>query len=106
MAGSVDLDREQAVCGSGCYLHVWVQDRNKAGRNDVSLCLRQLHGEFNQINERHRNRYTITPDNIYRLHAASLVQTMNKGELMEIVELKDSPWSVSVQYTQSLCPET
>jgi CTP synthase len=55
--------------------------------------LHQLYGKVNQINERHSHRYEIDPDHIDRLHNAGLafIGKDDKGERMEIVELKDHP---------------
>ncbi|KAJ5669315.1 hypothetical protein N7462_010385 [Penicillium macrosclerotiorum] len=63
--------------------------------------LRSLYGlERASIDERHRHRYEINPDYIDRLQAAGLhfIGKDDKGERMEIVELKDHPWFVGVQF--------
>ena len=52
------------------------------------------------ILERHRHRYEVNPAYIDRLTAKGLsfVGKDEKGERMEIVELKDHPWYVGVQF--------
>ncbi|KAH8671785.1 CTP synthase-like protein [Tricladium varicosporioides] len=62
--------------------------------------LRQLYGEKKEIHERHRHRYEINPDYIDRLHKGGLefIGKDDKGVRMEIVELKDHPWYVGVQF--------
>jgi CTP synthase len=62
--------------------------------------LRALYGEKEEVHERHRHRYEVNPEYIERLSAAGLnfVGKDDKGERMEIVELKDHPWFVGVQY--------
>ena len=62
--------------------------------------LRALYGERKEIHERHRHRYEVNPDYIERLTEGGLnfVGKDDKGERMEVVELKDHPWYVGVQY--------
>ncbi|KAH6669040.1 CTP synthase [Halenospora varia] len=62
--------------------------------------LRQLYGEKKEIHERHRHRYEVNPDYIDRLHKGGLqfIGKDDKGVRMEIVELKDHPWYVGVQF--------
>ncbi|KAL2219697.1 CTP synthase [Thermoascus aurantiacus ATCC 26904] len=63
--------------------------------------LRSLYGpDRASINERHRHRYEVNPDYIDRLEAAGLnfIGKDDKGERMEIIELKDHPWYVGVQF--------
>lgn len=62
--------------------------------------LRQLYGEAPEILERHRHRYEINPEYIERLEAGGLnfVGKDDRGERMEVVELKDHPWFVGVQF--------
>jgi CTP synthase len=62
--------------------------------------LRQLYGEKKVINERHRHRYEVNPDYIERLsqHGLEFVGKDDKGVRMEILELKDHPWYVGVQF--------
>ncbi|KAI4122042.1 MAG: hypothetical protein LQ347_006644 [Umbilicaria vellea] len=52
------------------------------------------------ISERHRHRYEVNPDYIDRLAAGGLafVGKDDRGERMEILELKDHPWFVGVQF--------
>lgn len=63
--------------------------------------LRSLYGQScSFIDERHRHRYEVNPDYIDRLQSAGLsfIGKDDKGERMEIVELKDHPWFVGVQF--------
>ena len=62
--------------------------------------LRQLYGDRAEIHERHRHRYEVNPEYVERLTAGGLsfVGKDDKGERMEIVEIKDHPWYVGVQY--------
>ena len=62
--------------------------------------VRRLYSEAGQIQERHRHRYEVNPDYVDRLSEAGLnfVGKDEKGERMEIVELKDHPYFVGVQF--------
>ncbi|PSS28159.1 hypothetical protein M430DRAFT_47204 [Amorphotheca resinae ATCC 22711] len=62
--------------------------------------LRQLYGEKKEIHERHRHRYEVNPEYVERLTEGGLqfVGKDDKGERMEIIELKDHPWFVGVQF--------
>lgn len=52
------------------------------------------------ILERHRHRYEVNPEYIDQLTNAGLpfVGKDDKGERMEVIELKDHPWFVGVQF--------
>lgn len=52
------------------------------------------------ISERHRHRYEVNPARIDELTAAGLhfVGKDESGQRMEVVELKDHPWFVGVQF--------
>ena len=62
--------------------------------------LRKLYREKNEIQERHRHRYEVNPDYIERLAESGLdfVGKDDKGVRMEILELKEHPWFVGVQF--------
>jgi CTP synthase len=62
--------------------------------------LRHLYGEKKEIHERHRHRYEVNPEYIERLSKGGLqfIGKDDKGERMEIIELKDHPWFVGVQF--------
>lgn len=63
--------------------------------------LRSLYASTdNTINERHRHRYEVNPEYIDRLAEGGLsfIGKDDKGERMEIIELKDHPWFVGVQF--------
>lgn len=52
------------------------------------------------IHERHRHRYEVNPAYVSKLasHGLNFVGKDDKGERMEISELKDHPWFVGVQF--------
>ncbi|KAJ6164084.1 CTP synthase [Penicillium chermesinum] len=63
--------------------------------------LRALYGtSVSQIEERHRHRYEVNPSYIEKIEKAGLsfIGKDVKGERMEIVEIKDHPWFVGVQF--------
>lgn len=62
--------------------------------------LRKFYGGADTVLERHRHRYEVNPRHIAALESAGLnfVGKDDKGERMEIVELKDHPWFVGVQF--------
>lgn len=62
--------------------------------------LRKMYGDAAVINERHRHRYEVNPAYIEKLTAGGLnfIGKDDKGERMEIVELKDHPYFVGVQF--------
>jgi CTP synthase len=62
--------------------------------------VRKVYGEKQTIHERHRHRYEVNPDYIERLTEGGLhfVGKDDKGERMEVIELKDHPWYVGVQF--------
>ncbi len=65
--------------------------------------LRKLYGASisdDTINERHRHRYEVNPAYVERLTQAGLdfVGKDDRGERMEIMELRDHPWFVGVQF--------
>ncbi|KIX96523.1 uncharacterized protein Z520_07789 [Fonsecaea multimorphosa CBS 102226] len=62
--------------------------------------LRKLYNSEPSINERHRHRYEVNPEYITRLSDAGLtfIGKDDKGERMEVMELKDHPFFVGVQF--------
>ena len=63
--------------------------------------LRKLYGaDLEAVHERHRHRYEVNPAYIDQLSEAGLnfIGKDDKGERMEIIELKDHPYFVGVQY--------
>ncbi|KMU86859.1 CTP synthase [Coccidioides immitis H538.4] len=63
--------------------------------------LRALYGVSNEsIDERHRHRYEVNPEYVQCLSETGLnfIGKDDKGERMEILELKDHPWFVGVQF--------
>ncbi|KEF52531.1 CTP synthase [Exophiala aquamarina CBS 119918] len=62
--------------------------------------LRKLYNNEPSVLERHRHRYEVNPEYIERLSEAGLtfIGKDDQGERMEIVELKDHPFFVGVQF--------
>ncbi|KAF9737202.1 CTP synthase [Paraphaeosphaeria minitans] len=62
--------------------------------------LRALYHGKTEILERHRHRYEVNPSFIAQLEEGGLsfVGKDDKGERMEVVEIKDHPWYVGVQF--------
>lgn len=60
--------------------------------------LRTLYGDSDGILERHRHRYEVNPEYIERLSGLNFVGKDDKGERMEVVELKEHPYYVGVQF--------
>lgn len=62
--------------------------------------LRRLYGGADVVHERHRHRYEVNPEYIARLEEGGMdfIGKDEKGERMEIVELKDHPFFVGVQF--------
>lgn len=62
--------------------------------------LRALYAGKTEILERHRHRYEVNPDYIETLENAGLsfVGKDDAGVRMEVVEIKDHPWFVGVQF--------
>ena len=61
---------------------------------------RAMYGEATMVEERHRHRYEVNPDYVDKLEKAGLsfIGKDETGKRMEIIELKDHPWFVGVQY--------
>jgi CTP synthase len=62
--------------------------------------LRALYAGKEEILERHRHRYEVNPAYIERIEKGGLtfIGKDDKGERMEVIELKDHPWYVGVQF--------
>jgi CTP synthase len=62
--------------------------------------MRAMYGGRQTIDERHRHRYEVNPEYIDKLEAQGLhfVGKDDKSERMEIIELKNHPWFVGVQF--------
>jgi CTP synthase len=62
--------------------------------------LRALYGGKTEILERHRHRYEVNPEYIETLEQGGLsfVGKDDAGVRMEVVEIKDHPWFVGVQF--------
>jgi CTP synthase len=62
--------------------------------------LRALYAGKPTILERHRHRYEVNPEYIEKLEAGGLsfVGKDDTGNRMEVVEIKDHPWFVAVQF--------
>ena len=62
--------------------------------------IKQLYGDGDAVDERHRHRYEVNPDLIERIEAAGLVFVGKDetGQRCEIFELDGHPYYVGVQY--------
>ena len=65
-----------------------------------SCIIRDLYGEGDSVDERHRHRYEVNPDMIESIEAAGLkfVGKDETGQRCEIFELEGHPYFVGVQY--------
>ena len=71
--------------------------------------LRALYGSnVSQISERHRHRYEVNPDMVESIEKSGLsfVGKDTKGERMEVVEIRDHPWFVGVQFHPNISAES
>ncbi|KIK18821.1 hypothetical protein PISMIDRAFT_30442 [Pisolithus microcarpus 441] len=66
---------------------------------------RQLYGNVDRMWERHRHRYEVNPEKVPRLEASGLtfVGKDERGERMQVLELKDHPFFVGLQPHPELC---
>lgn len=66
---------------------------------------RKLYGNVDKMWERHRHRYEVNPEQVPRLEASGLtfVGKDEKGERMQILELKDHPFFLGLQPHPELC---
>eukprot|EP00525_Craspedostauros_australis_P008307 CAMPEP_0198126566 /NCGR_PEP_ID=MMETSP1442-20131203/45137_1 /TAXON_ID= /ORGANISM="Craspedostauros australis, Strain CCMP3328" /LENGTH=119 /DNA_ID=CAMNT_0043786373 /DNA_START=34 /DNA_END=393 /DNA_ORIENTATION=- len=66
----------------------------------TSTTLRQLYGNHESIQERHRHRYEVNPKFVDAIHngGLKLVGRDETGERMEVAELPGHPYYVGVQY--------
>ena len=62
--------------------------------------LRALYAGKDEILERHRHRYEVNPAYIETLEKGGMtfIGKDDKGERMEVIEIKDHPWFVGVQF--------
>ncbi|KAF1809146.1 putative CTP synthase [Eremomyces bilateralis CBS 781.70] len=62
--------------------------------------IKALYGHQNSISERHRHRYEVNPKMVEKLHDQGLnfIGKDDTGVRMEIIELKNHPWFVGVQF--------
>ncbi|KAF8551750.1 CTP synthase [Imleria badia] len=67
--------------------------------------IRQLYGNADKVWERHRHRYEVNPTEVARLEASGLtfVGKDERGERMQILELRDHPFFVGVQPHPEFC---
>ncbi len=58
--------------------------------------LRAMYGGAEVVEERHRHRYEVNPENVDQLEKAGLAITAldDQGVRVESIELKDHPWFV------------
>ncbi|XP_043289276.1 CTP synthase [Venturia canescens] len=62
--------------------------------------IKQLYGNVEGVEERHRHRYEVNPEYVTDLEASGLrfVGHDDEGQRMEIIELDDHPYYVATQY--------
>lgn len=60
----------------------------------------KLYGDVEHVDERHRHRYEVNPKYVSELAKTGMIFTgqSEDGNRMEIMELKDHPYFVGVQY--------
>ena len=66
---------------------------------------RKLYGNTDKVWERHRHRYEVNPAEVARLEASGLtfVGKDERGERMQILELRDHPFFVALQPHPEFC---
>ncbi|KAI9568134.1 CTP synthase, partial [Boletus coccyginus] len=66
---------------------------------------RKLYGNADKVWERHRHRYEVNPAEVARLEASGLtfVGKDERGERMQILELRDHPFFVGIQPHPEFC---
>ncbi|XP_031623215.1 CTP synthase [Contarinia nasturtii] len=74
--------------------------RTTVFKDNCTSTIKKLYGSPKSVDERHRHRYEINPKYVPQLEEAGLkfVGTDEEATRMEIVELKDHPYYVGVQY--------
>lgn len=77
----------------------------RVGRRETIFVIKggiihKLYGNVDRIYERHRHRYEVNPEMVPKLESAGMmfVGRDTTGERMEIMELKDHPYFVGVQF--------
>jgi CTP synthase len=88
---------DKATMGGNMRLGI----RQTLFQNDTEWSrLRKLYGGVESIKERHRHRYEVNPSYVECLSEAGMtfIGKDDSGERMEIVELKDHPFFVGVQF--------
>ena len=67
--------------------------------------IRQLYGNADRAWERHRHRYEVNPAEVTRLEESGLtfVGKDERGERMQILELRDHPFFVGIQSHPEFC---
>ncbi len=96
----IDLMPEQKkITKKGGTMRLGAYDCDLKKNTNAYKAYRSLH-----ISERHRHRYEYNNDYLERMEKAGLLATgINKeNNLVEIVELKDHPWFVGVQFHPEL----
>lgn len=70
------------------------------GTEDGNSLVRKLYGDAPTVEERHRHRYEVNPENVATFEEKGLafVGRDESGKRMEIVELKGHPYFVGCQY--------
>jgi CTP synthase len=89
------LDEQKSITNLGGTMRLGAQPARLAPESRAARCYGSV-----EISERHRHRYEL--NNAYRQplesHGLEVVGTSPDGSLAEIVELRDHPWFVAVQF--------
>ncbi len=90
------MEEQKSIVDKGGTMRLGAWDCEIAQDSLVS----EVYGGKTRISERHRHRYEFNSDYRDQLEAAGLRATgiNNQTGLVEIVELKDHPWFIGVQY--------
>ncbi len=89
------LDEQKQITDKGGTMRLGAQDSKLAHNTRAHDCY-----QSERINERHRHRYEFNNAFRQQLEAHGLVfsATSEEGKLVEIIEVRDHPWFVAVQF--------
>jgi CTP synthase len=89
------LDEQRNVTEKGGTMRLGAQPTHLDDSSHVTACYRAR-----DISERHRHRYEFNSSyrQQFAAHGMRVAGTSDSGKLVEIVELREHPWFVAVQY--------